>query len=136
MNRAELQEWMVQKAEGLVRGLKEAAEKEAAKSGVRKILDVGKTQTSKAIEVAQAAASPLLFINWLRYQAARERERDKFWSQSLPNGKLLAEAIAADVNEIKGKSSPEELMKNVALYLGYFRRALIGLEYLDKIRDP
>jgi len=129
MNRAELQEWMVKRAEDLIRSLKEATKWEEAP-------DVGKTQTFKAIEVAQAAESSLLFINWLRYQAARERERDKFWSQPLPNGKLLAEAIAADVNEIKGKSSPEELMKNVALYLGYFRRAFIGLEYLDKIRDP
>ena len=129
MNRAELQEWMVKRAEDLIRSLKEATKWEEAP-------DVGKTQTSKAIEVAQAAESSLLFINWLRYQAARERERSKFWSQPLPNGKLLAEAIAADVNEIKGKSSPEELMKNVALYLGYFRRAFIGLEYLDKIRDP
>lgn len=136
MNRAELQEWMVQKAEGLVRGLKEAAEKEAAKSGVRKILDVGKTQTSKAIEVAQAAESPLLFINWLRYQAARERERSKFWSQKLAGDKTLAEAITEDVNELKGKSPSGELIKNVALYLGYFRRTLIGLKYLDKIRDP
>jgi len=129
MTRAELQELMVQKAEGLVRSFKEA-------TGVEEAPDVGKTQTSKAIEVAQAAESPLLFINWLRYQAARERERSKFWSQELPNGKTLAEAIAADVNEIKGNSSPGELMKNVALYLGYFRRAFIGIGYLDRIQDP
>ena len=129
MNRAELQEWMVQKAESLAKGFKEA-------TGVEEAPDVGKTQTSKAIEVAQAAESPLLFINWLRYQAARERERDKFWSRELPDGQTLAEAIAADVNEIKGKSSSKELMKNVALYLGYFRRALIGIEYLDRIQAP
>lgn len=129
MNRAELQEWMVRKAEDLVKGFKEA-------TGAEKAPDVGRTQTSKAIEVAQAAESPSLFINWLRYQAARERGRDKFWSQELPDGKTLAEAIAADVNEIKKKVSAEELMKGVALYLGYFRRALIGLEYLDRIQDP
>lgn len=129
MNRAELQEWMVKRAEDLIRSLKEATKWEEAP-------DVGKTQTSKAIEVAQAAESPLLFINWLRYQAARERERSKFWSQKLAGDKTLAEAITEDVNELKGKSPSGELIKNVALYLGYFRRALIGLKYLDKIRDP
>ena len=129
MNRAELQEWMVKRAEDLIRSLKEATKWEEAP-------DAGKTQTSKAIEVAQAAESPLLFINWLRYQAARERERSKFWSQKLAGDKTLAEAITEDVNELKGKSPSGELIKNVALYLGYFRRALIGLKYLDKIRDP
>ncbi|HIC92884.1 MAG TPA: hypothetical protein EYP09_01345 [Anaerolineae bacterium] len=130
MDRAELQEWMVRRAEDLIRRLKEA-------TGWDEAPDVGKTQTSKAIEVAQAAASPLLFIHWLRYQAAREGARNKFWSRKLAgDNKTLAEAITEDVNELKGKSPAGELMENVALYLGYFRRALIGLKYLDKIRDP
>ncbi len=127
MNRAELQEWMGQRDGGLAKSFKKAPPQ---------IAEVGRTQTSKAIEVAKAAESLSLFINWLRYQAAREKEREKFWSQELPDGKILAEAIAADVNEIKGKVTKEELMKSIALYLGYFRRAFIGLEFLDRIKAP
>jgi len=127
MTREEMEEWLVQKAENQARLLKEVAKWEDPEQG--------KTQTSKAIEVARAAITPRLFINWLRYQAARESPRDQFWSITL-KGKTLAEAIAADLNEIKREVRPEDLMDTVSLYLGYFRRALVGIKYLDKISDP
>ncbi len=120
---------LVQKAEALVWMLREAIGKSDPP-------EVGKTQASKAIEVAQIAPTPALLINWLRYQAAREdpEEREKrFWSYPLQDGRTLAEALITDLQEIQREVRPEERMRAVALYLGYFRRALVGIQFLDRI---
>jgi len=117
---------LVRKAEALVRALREA-------TGWKDAPDVGKTQSSKAIEVAQSAPILPLFVNWLRYQAAREEEGKRFWSCPLKDRRVLAEALAADLQAIQKSVGPEETMRAVTLYLGYFRRALVGLQFLDRI---
>ncbi|RMF34388.1 MAG: hypothetical protein D6759_05910 [Chloroflexi bacterium] len=119
-------DWLVRKAEDLVQRLKQSGWQGS---------DQGKTQASKAIEVAQDASSLRLFVNWLRYQAAREREKKQpgFWSRSL-DGQLLAEAMVADLQEIQQQFGKDRTMQGVRLYLGYFRRALVGIRYLDRIQ--
>lgn len=120
---------LVQKAEALVKQLRE-------ETGWQEAPDVGKTQASKAIEVAQSAPTPLLFINWLRYQAAREDPEDRekrFWSYPLKGKKTLAEALSADLQDIQKKVSSQERMRAITLYLGYFRRALVSIKFLDRI---
>ncbi len=119
-------DWLVRKAESLVQRLKRSNWQES---------DQGKTQASKAIEVAQDASSLRLFVNWLRYQAAREREKKQpgFWSRSL-DGQVLAEAMVADLREIQQQLGEDQTMEGVRLYLGYFRRALVGIKYLDSIQ--
>ena len=117
---------LARKAEALVKRLQEATRWQETP-------EVGKTQASKAIEVAQSAPTPSLFINWLRYQTARESADRRFWSYSLEPQQTLAEALAADLRDIVKDLSPEQRMRAVTLYLGYFRRALVGMKYLDRI---
>jgi hypothetical protein len=125
MTREEMQEWLVERAEALVGELRKAGWKSP---------EQGKTQTSLAIEVARVAASPRLLVNWLRYQAARESRGARFWSLPL-EGRMLAESVVADLKAIKGKLGSEgDLMSTITRYLGYFRRSLVGIEYLDRIR--
>src|SRR5690606_12650183 len=66
-----LQDHLVAKAEELVAGLKLPKG-----DGLSK----GRTQASKALEVVQSAGSLKVFVNWLRYQAGRERSAE-FWSR-------------------------------------------------------
>ena len=93
---------------------------------------IGKTQASNAIQAAREAESLNLFLNWLRYQTARERDSKPFWSASF-EGKTLAEAITDELNEIHGVLKGDA-MPSVRLLLGYLRRALFGIKYLDKIK--
>jgi len=104
-----------------------------AKQRANEELDIGKTQASKAIEVAQSADSLRLFINWLRYQAARETDRQQFWSMNLSGGKTLAQTLTEVLKRISPKE-PEKAMPAVRLFLGYFRRALVGIKFLDRIK--
>ena len=129
----ELQDEMVKRAEKLVLDFNfrpnEAAEK-------------GKAQASKAIEVAQSAGSLLVFINWLRYQAGREKSA-YFWTKTADR-RSLVKAISEELgwlqNQVaKGMQSKSKEQKNrvtmrgVTRFRGYFRRALIGAEYLAQI---
>lgn len=92
--------------------------------------ETGKTQASKAIEVAQEAKSLRVFYNWLRYQMARE----DFWRIPLSEDKPLAQRIAEEAQWIQQKAgSLEEALKAVLRFLGYFRRALVAVEHLDRI---
>lgn len=116
------QDQLVQKAEALVHQLKDLG-------GWNQ--DIGRTQASRAIEVARAADSLRLFINWLRYQAARESDRQRFWSLKL-NQATLAETLSKALNDLPaGEDGP---MPQARLLLGYFRRALVGAEFLNKIK--
>lgn len=120
------QDELVQKAEALVSRLKASKWDKS----------VGRTQASKAIEVAQDAPTLRLFVNWIRYQAARESERQPFWSVDLGQGREkanLAEALTQELNAIQ-KAHPENPMPAVRLFLGYFRRALVGVKFLDRIK--
>lgn len=97
----------------------------SAKEKLKDREETGRTQAFKAIEVMQASESLLVFNNWLRYQLAREASGE-FWSIKAQSGKTLAECINEKISEIKN-------MKSVEHFLGYFYRALVGVEYFDQI---
>jgi hypothetical protein len=85
----------------------------------------GRTQASKAIEVARESNSLRVFNNWLRYQTARS-DSGEFWGMKTKSGKSLAQSISEKIREIKE-------MKNVMRFLGFFYRALVGVKYFDQI---
>lgn len=131
-----LQDEMVQRAEQLVERF----------VGTQ-VPEVGKTQASKAMEVARSAGSLRVFLNWLRYQTARERERERererFWTRGT-KPRTLAAALSEDLSWLHGEvarhlteeSGPEQervTMLAATRLLGYFRRALIGAEFLRTI---
>lgn len=107
------QDQLVQRAESLVRDLKAS----------RWNKDVGNTQASRALEVARDASTVRLFVNWLRYQAARESERQPFGSVQMGHGgrKIsLAEAITRELNALQQEAGGDP-MEAVRLFMGYFR---------------
>lgn len=128
-----LQDQMVVEAEQIVRALNLKHDQ-----GISK----GRTQASRAIEVAQGTDSLAVFINWLRYQAGRERSSE-FWSRTVDQQSLavkltltfgefhrrIAEALDDETDPLINPLT----MRAVIRFLGYFRRALIGSEYLDAI---
>lgn len=129
-----LQDKLVQQAEELVQAL-DLPKGEG--------LSKGRTQASKALEVAQSAGSLKVFVNWLRYQAGRERSAD-FWSRQAGAHPSLARALTValgdlqqQVDQLWTEGTPQErraaTMKAATRLLGYFRRALIGADYLDAI---
>ena len=130
----ELQDQMVRRAERLVLDLnlrpKEGAEK-------------GKTQASRALEVVQTAGSLSVFVNWLRYQAGREKSAD-LWTRRAGKHTTLAKGITEELawlqNQVAAKMADatqaeksKATMSGATLFLGYFRRALIGADYLAEI---
>lgn len=129
-----LQDFMVQQAEEIVRTLNLPKGEGLSK---------GRTQASKALEVAQSAGSLKVFVNWLRYQAGRERSAD-FWSRQAGTHPSLARALTValgdlqqQIDQLWTEGTPQErraaTMKAATRLLGYFRRALIGADYLDAI---
>jgi hypothetical protein len=111
---------LVQRAEKIILAAKEKLENEQ---------ETGKTQTSKAVEVAKAARSLRVFQNWLRYQMAREN----FWRLPV-DGRPLAQYINEEASDFEKKSeSKEAALKALVQFLGYLRRALIAVKYLDQI---
>jgi len=132
----DLQDDLVLQAEKVVRELaerpREGSRQETAKSG--------KTQVSRAIDMAGApGCTPRVFVNWLRYQAARETESSRFWTERL-RGDRVADRVSNQVNSITqqvraklGASDSEAEMMAVARFLGYLRRALVGIEDLGLI---
>jgi hypothetical protein len=128
----QLQEMLVIKAEAVVKELNIDA---------KKAEEMGKSQASKAIEVAQASGSLPVFVNWVRYQAGRDRSGD-FWARNAGKNQALAERLTAEFRDLQqvvaetvkdeSRQSPT-LMAAVVLFLGYFRRALVGYELLNKV---
>lgn len=107
-------------------------------------LSKGRTQASKALEVVQSAGSLKVFINWLRYQAGRERSAD-FWSRQTGAESSLARALTLalgklqqEVDQLWPTGSDQErravTMTAATYLLGYFRRALIGADHLESIQ--
>lgn len=90
--------------------------------------ETGRTQAAKAIEVAMATDSLLVFRNWLRYQMFRL----KFWRTGEP-GPELATRVEQAVDQIERQAEPSEIMGQLARFLGYFRRALMAVKYLEQI---
>jgi hypothetical protein len=107
-------------------------------------LDKGRTQASKALEVAQSAGTLSVFVNWLRYQAGRERSAE-FWSRKTSGQASLARAVTTELGNIQRKLYDDlpgidshqlnaATMQAATRFLGYFRRALIGADFLEDIR--
>ncbi|GBC92722.1 hypothetical protein HRbin15_01199 [bacterium HR15] len=93
--------------------------------------ETGRTQMSNAIDAAQQTRSFAMFLNWLRYQMAR-KESQEFWGAKDSANRTLGEQVA---DYVKKRLQPEgELgMEKLVLLLGFMRRALVALEYLDRI---
>ncbi|MDM7460418.1 MAG: hypothetical protein P3X24_002035 [bacterium] len=90
----------------------------------------GRTQLSNAIDaINQSRGSIEVFLNWLRYQMARE----EFWRRrGRSTGKMLGELIAKYAEELQ-KRDPDHADQHLTHFLGFMRRALIALNYLDQI---
>jgi hypothetical protein len=115
---------LVARAERIVSEIKPqlVEEKDTASSG--------KTQASKAIQVFQTSRSLRVFLNWLRYQMSRE----EFWQVATANNKPLGQRIAEEVERIsKDAQNKEDATNAILRFLGYFRRALVAVNYLDNI---
>ncbi|MCS7065563.1 MAG: hypothetical protein NZL85_04730 [Fimbriimonadales bacterium] len=87
----------------------------------------GHTQMSNAIDAAQQTRSFAMFLNWLRYQMARE----DFWRTQPEGGRMLGEQVADRVKRLQ--SEGERGMEKLVLFLGFLRRALVAIKYLDQI---
>lgn len=132
-----LQDEMVQRAEQIVIDLNLSPDVG---------LSVGRTQASKALEVAQTAGSLKVFVNWLRYQAGRERSAE-FWSHQAGSQSSLAKALTLELGKLQQRiaelwPTADERQRRAATmqattrFLGYFRRALIGAKYLKDVMLP
>jgi hypothetical protein len=131
-----LQDSLVARAEKLVLDLRPPTD-ERGRTRVD-LEEMARSQASKAIAVAEASETIRVFLNWARYQAGRDRSRD-FWSCPLEGGGKLVDRLRDDLEWLgqqvdaqvpdAGRRLPT-LRKAAALYLGYFRRALIGYKTL------
>ncbi|MFN3690526.1 MAG: hypothetical protein ACK4UU_06350 [Fimbriimonadales bacterium] len=113
----------------LVRKAEEIVEECFGQGGRGGGSSTGRTQLSNAIDaINQSRGSIEVFLNWLRYQMARE----DFWRARNRQGKMLGELIARYADELQ-RRDPELAAHNTTLFLGFMRRALIALSYLDQI---
>jgi hypothetical protein len=87
----------------------------------------GRTQLSNAIDAINQSGSVAVFRNWLRYQTARE----EFWRTRGSKG-TLAKQIDEYVQKIQ-RDHPDEAARYLTYFLGFMRRTLIALRYLDQI---
>jgi hypothetical protein len=123
----ELQDQLVKRAEDLALGLK--LDERAGR--------LANSQAAKAVEVAEEAETPRVFLNWAHYQAGR-RDSELFWKCPLQDGSPLVQHLGRELGWVEqevARRVPEEARpattrRAAALLLGYFRRALIGLEAL------
>lgn len=107
-------EELVERAEKVVRSCGPMKEQEAH------------TQASRAMEAA--AGGPRVFKNWLAYQQART----DFWRIRC-EGINLGERLAKEIDRLAKDCSGDELERAMRRFVGFFRRALVGREYLDKV---
>ncbi|MDZ7373982.1 MAG: hypothetical protein ONB23_08410 [candidate division KSB1 bacterium] len=96
-------------------------------------LEEGKNQLTKAIDVVRESRSLRVFLNWLAYQAGRAGGSG-FWQQKAGNSGALHTALAYEVEQIE-KQYGKEAVDAVLWFLGYFRRAVIGREVLQKMKQ-
>jgi len=87
----------------------------------------GRTQLSNAIDAINQSGSVIVFRNWLRYQTARE----EFWRTRGSKG-TLAEQIDEYVQKLQ-REHGDEAARYLTYFLGFMRRTLIALRYLDQI---
>ncbi len=90
-------------------------------------LGEARTQASRAMEAA--AGGPRVFKNWLAYQQGRKD--DRFWKS--PCGRdTLGQRLAKEIEKLVKDCSSDELQRAMLRFVGFFRRALVGWEYLPK----
>jgi len=88
----------------------------------------GRTQLSNAIDaINQAQGCIEVFINWLRYQMSRE----DFW-RTRGKSKTLGEQIIDYALHLKERD-PKHAAQHLTYFLGFMRRTLVAVNYLDKI---
>ncbi len=105
--------------------------KDKLQDKLRRQISEGRTQLSKAIEVAKASRSFPVFINWVRYQMAREGTSGGTASEIW---RIIGEAICASATQIeRSDSDPQAAISSLIKFLGYLRRAFIGIDYMDRI---
>jgi hypothetical protein len=129
-----LQDRLVEKAENMAIDLQLDP-----KSGER----LANSQASKAMEVAEAAETPRVFLNWVHYQAGRGKEPGFFWGHAMSDDSTLVRRLAAELSWIEQEVAKEvaevprrqaTVRRASALLLGYFKRALVGLAELTEHR--
>lgn len=87
----------------------------------------GRTQLSNAIDAISQSGSIAVFRNWLRYQMKREG----FW-HTRGSQLTLAEQIDKYARQLQEKY-PEQAVRYLTLFLGFLRRTLVAIDYLNKI---
>ncbi|GIV13864.1 MAG: hypothetical protein KatS3mg021_2146 [Fimbriimonadales bacterium] len=87
----------------------------------------GRTQLSNAIDAINQSGSVAVFCNWLRYQMSRE----DFWRTPGKNGSFV-EQIYKYAQDLLRRDA-ENTVAHLTNFLGFARRALVALRYLEQI---
>jgi hypothetical protein len=97
----------------------------------------GKTQLSNAIDVIKQSDSIEVFINWVRYQMAREKKDDEFWTTSLNRNRpqpeeMFGSAVIQRANQIRRQYEDQHAVaiRRLTEFLGFLRRAFLARNYL------
>lgn len=114
-------EEMVKKAEEMVQQLRGVSDG-----------DEGKSQLSRAQDVAYESPGVRVFVNWLNYQRARSASKS-FWALDCDKTNIGDHVVkfALDLDK-QGELSQEEKSRCLARFLGYLKRAFVAREYLTK----
>ncbi|GEM_PF-900822 len=97
----------------------------------------GKTQLSNAIDVIKQSDSIELFINWVRYQMAREKSGEEFWTTPLEHSRpkvedMFGSAIIRRANQFRQENTEhEKAIAQLANFLGFLRRAFLARKFLS-----
>ncbi|HHY94139.1 MAG TPA: hypothetical protein GX513_03885 [Firmicutes bacterium] len=88
----------------------------------------GKTQVSRAVDAALAAEAPCVFRNWLAYQAKRSASRSVWQARGEKSLYEWVNVILAQIEEKagQGQGGDREIMKTLARFLGFLRRAMVA----------
>lgn len=112
---------LVYEAERIVSGMKNQL---AGRSS-----ETGRSQMSNAIDAAQQTRSIPMFINWVRYQMARE----DFWRTKVNDRKPLGQMVSEFAERLNQEGERERALEKLTLFLGFMRRALVAIKQLDAI---
>ncbi|BCW94593.1 MAG: hypothetical protein WHS44_11440 [Fimbriimonadales bacterium] len=119
MNREEITDELVRKAEEIVA--------DCFSQPSNSTNTTGRTQVSNAIDAINQSRSVTVFCNWLRYQMARE----EFWRTAGKNGAFGKQIY--DYAQHLHEKYPQNAAAHLTNFLGFVRRTLIALKYLDQI---
>ncbi len=99
----------------------------------------GKTQLSNAIDVIKQSNSIEVFINWVRYQMAREKSGEEFWTTPLERNRskvedLFGAAIIKRANQFRQENtSHKKAIEQLTNFLGFLRRAFMAKKFLSLV---